>query len=162
MTTPNCVFCEIVAGRSPATFVEQWPDAVAFRPLTPVVEGHTLVIPRQHVADAADNPQVTALTMERAAQLAGRHDSFNIITSAGKAATQSIFHLHVHVVPRAPDDGLMTPWGTVYGDDPTAPHWCRVAAEEREHTADLRARLLALDHDYAQLRAQRLHEGDPS
>jgi diadenosine tetraphosphate (Ap4A) HIT family hydrolase len=53
--------------------------------------------------------------------------SWNIITSIGKAATQSIKHLHVHLVPRTEDDKLMVPWGTIYGDDPTAPHWCKVA-----------------------------------
>lgn len=125
----RCVFCEIVAGESPAQFIATWPDAVAFRPLGPVVPGHVLVIPRAHVADFVEDPAVTAATMRRAAQLAGTlgHDSANVITSMGRAATQSVFHLHIHVVPRAEDDQLMVPWGTVYGDDPQAPHWCRVA-----------------------------------
>ena len=50
----------------------------------------------------------------------------------GEAATQSVFHLHVHVVPRTADDNLMVPWGTVYGDDPRAPHWCAVAQQLRD------------------------------
>lgn len=123
----QCAFCAIVAGEAPATMVAEWPDAVAFRPLTPVTPGHALVVPRQHVADAAEDPEVFAATARRAAELAGQSPSSNIITSAGLAATQSVFHLHVHVVPRTADDGLMVPWGTVYGDDPTAPHWCRLA-----------------------------------
>jgi len=123
----SCVFCAIVAGSAPANIVEEWPDAIALTPLGPVVDGHVLVIPRQHVADLAALPQVTAATMYRAAQFAARHDAANVITSMGRAATQSVFHLHIHVVPRKTDDGLMVPWGTIHGDDPQAPHWCRVA-----------------------------------
>nr|WP_280393070.1 HIT domain-containing protein [Nocardia wallacei] len=123
-----CVFCEIVAGTAPATVVEEWPDALAIVPLGPVVDGHVLIIPREHVADFADSPEATAATMKRAAEYtAARHDSANVITSMGRAATQSVFHLHIHVVPRTADDELMVPWGTVYGDNPQAPHWCRVA-----------------------------------
>lgn len=129
----DCVFCEIVAGRSPADFVAWTNESVIFRPLGPVVDGHVLVIPRRHVADAAEAPAVTGETMKDAANYAAtRHPSFNIITSRGRAATQSVFHLHVHVVPRAEDDGLMVPWGTVYGDDPQAPHWCRTAQSLQE------------------------------
>lgn len=57
----------------------------------------------------------------------GTTPASNLITSAGAAATQSIDHLHIHFVPRKVDDGLMTPWGTIYGDEPSAPHWCRQA-----------------------------------
>lgn len=123
----DCVFCDIVTGTAPATIVEEWSDAIAIVPLGPVVDGHILVIPRQHVADLAALPQVTAAVMYRAAHYSQRHDSANIITSMGRAATQSIDHLHIHVVPRTTDDGLMVPWGTIHGDDPQAPHWCRVA-----------------------------------
>jgi histidine triad (HIT) family protein len=124
----ECVFCDIVAGDAPARIVAEWPDAIAFVPLGPVIDGHVLIVPREHVRDFADSPSATAATMRRAAEYAaGRHDSANLITSMGRAATQSVFHLHVHVVPRAVDDQLMVPWGTVYGDDPQAPHWCRVA-----------------------------------
>jgi histidine triad (HIT) family protein len=51
-----CVFCEIVAGRAPATVVREWDDALALVPLGPVVDGHTLVIPKQHVADFGETP----------------------------------------------------------------------------------------------------------
>lgn len=108
----GCVFCQIVAGNSPATVVESWPDALAIVPLGPVTEGHVLVIPRAHVRDFVEDPVVTAATMARAAQLAQTYDiaPANLITSAGREATQSIFHLHVHVVPRRENDGLALPW----------------------------------------------------
>jgi histidine triad (HIT) family protein len=106
----SCVFCAIAAGVAPANVVREWPDAVAFRPLNPVTDGHTLVIPRAHVDDAAVNPAVTALTMRRAAELAEGAGSLNLITSVGTAATQTVFHLHIHIVPREDGDGLSLPW----------------------------------------------------
>lgn len=107
----TCPFCDIIAGTAPATFLADWDDAVAILPrrggCTP---GHTLVIPRAHVADAGVDPAVTAATMARAAELAARLDNCNIITSRGAAATQKVFHLHIHVVPRVLGDGLALPW----------------------------------------------------
>lgn len=130
--TSDCVFCQIIWGTSPGKIIREWADAIALTPLTPVIHGHVLIIPKHHVAHAATDESITARTMGRAAEYATQYDSFNIITSAGRAATQSIDHLHIHVVPRTPDDQLMTPWGTIYGDDPTAPHWCRQAQELSE------------------------------
>lgn len=103
-----CVFCEIVAEREPAVFVRRWTDAVAIVPLEPVVEGHVLVIPRVHVIDATDHPDTTGMAFRRAASLA--LPPCNLITSAGREATQSVPHLHVHIVPRAENDGLALPW----------------------------------------------------
>lgn len=107
----TCVFCEIVADRAPATVVATWPEALAIVPLDPVVPGHVLVIPREHVADAAGEPTVTADAVYRAAQYARNQDlPFNLITSAGAEATQTVFHLHIHYVPRRDGDGLALPW----------------------------------------------------
>ena len=97
--------------------VWEWPDAVAFLPLDPVVQeerGHVLVVPRVHVRDFTVDPEVTAATSRRAAELgaelraAGR--DLNQITSAGPAATQTVPHLHLHVVTRRAEDGLHLPW----------------------------------------------------
>jgi histidine triad (HIT) family protein len=112
MTTdqPPCPFCEIVAGRAPAKIVEEWPEALAIAPLNPVVEGHVLVLPRMHVRDFVDHPVVSAATMRCAAELVAGMGSYNLITSKGRPATQSVFHLHLHLVPRAENDGLALPW----------------------------------------------------
>lgn len=126
----GCVFCDIVAGRAPATVVADWPGAIAIVPLCPVVDGHVLVIPRTHVTDAARNPLITGRTMLRAAEYAAAQGlPFNLITSAGREATQSVFHLHIHYVPRAAADQLMVPWGTLHGEDPKAPHNCKGMVE---------------------------------
>lgn len=106
-----CPFCEIVHGRAPAEVVSRWPDAIAIRPLDPVVDGHLLVIPRGHVDDALEDAIVTAAVMARAAELGRLYGcDLNLITSVGRAATQTVRHLHVHLVPRAEGDGLALPW----------------------------------------------------
>ncbi|GAA2587781.1 HIT domain-containing protein [Actinomadura fulvescens] len=106
----KCVFCEIIAGRAPASVVREWPEIIAIRPRHPVTPGHVLVIPHTHVSDVGVDPDVSARTMAAAAQLAGELDAANVITSRGAAATQTIRHLHLHVVPRQHGDGLPLPW----------------------------------------------------
>lgn len=105
----DCPFCEIVAGRAPAQVFHEWDDALAIVPLNPVVDGHLLVIPKVHVADVGHDPDISAATMRRAAQLAASQWC-NVITSRGRVATQSVFHLHLHLVPRSEGDLLSLPW----------------------------------------------------
>lgn len=108
---PDCPFCAIAAGEAPATIVREWPDALAIRPRSGGVnDSHVLVIPRVHVADAGVDPEVTAAVMRRAAELVRERPSANLITSKGLPATQSVFHLHVHVITRAANDGFPLPW----------------------------------------------------
>jgi histidine triad (HIT) family protein len=104
----SCVFCAILRGDAPADVVRMWNRAIAIRPLNPVTAGHLLVIPREHVRDASTAPDVTAYAMRCAVEIARR--PYNIITSAGAEATQTVFHLHLHVVPRFDGDGLALPW----------------------------------------------------
>jgi histidine triad (HIT) family protein len=106
--TTNCVFCDIVQGKAPATIVCEWEDALALVPLGPVTTGHVIVIPKVHVPDALADPQVSAIVMARASELAV--GPCNLIVNVGREATQSVFHLHLHIVPRAKDDGLALPW----------------------------------------------------
>jgi histidine triad (HIT) family protein len=104
----ECVFCQIVSGRAPAKIVQKWDEVIAIVPLLPVVEGHILVIPKRHVQDFRDVPHVSGKVMEAAASIAPYPS--NLITSAGQEATQSVYHLHLHIVPRAYNDGLALPW----------------------------------------------------
>jgi len=106
----RCAFCAILTGHTEAVIVSGWDDAIAIRPRRPVAEGHVLVLPRTHVPDASTDPALTAAVMARAAQLLAEHQAANLITSKGAPATQTVFHLHVHVVPRWPGDGLALPW----------------------------------------------------
>lgn len=118
----DCVFCDIVAGAAdpmPKHFSEMGAHSVVFEPLGPVTPGHLLVVPKRHVDNAAEDPNLTADVMRAAAVLAGKFPAANIITSIGAAATQTIFHLHIHVVPRRPGDGLILPWTNQHRPAPT-------------------------------------------
>lgn len=98
----DCVFCSM-----------SFPDTevLNIEPLNPVTKGHRIFIPKDHVRDFSENADVTIKTMYAAQQYAKEvGGDFNIITSAGKSATQSVFHLHVHFVPRTENDGLHLPW----------------------------------------------------
>ena len=86
-----------------------------FTPLNPIVEGHLLVVPVTQVVDFMDDPELTASTCAVAAIVAKSRKflhgcDFNLTTSAGAAATQTVFHLHIHLVPRYEGDGLTLPW----------------------------------------------------
>lgn len=88
----------------------RWLQAIAIRPRRPVVDGHLLVIPTAHVPDVGADPEVAAVAMAAAADLAAEHADCNVLTSRGRYATQTVYHLHIHVVPRAAGDGLPLPW----------------------------------------------------
>lgn len=105
---PSCVFCRIIAGNEPANIRHVWDYAIAIDPLKPLTSGHILVLPRVHVPDATTDPTVSAATMRAAAEIAT--PPCHLITSAGSTASQTVFHLHLHVVPRRDGDGLELRW----------------------------------------------------
>jgi histidine triad (HIT) family protein len=115
-----CDFCSIARGEDPATeVVAQSDDWVAFFPLNPATPGHTLIIPREHVRDLwAISPSRGSALMRAVVQVgqaierALSPDGMNLISSAGSAAEQSVFHLHLHVVPRWRHDGFGQIWPT--------------------------------------------------
>lgn len=104
----NCPFCgRIERGEYDACL----RSVGRFAPLNPVTRGHMLFVPLQHVQDASEMPWLTGDVFEEAARYAAAMNrDFNLITSTGDAATQTIRHLHVHYVPRAAGDGLPLPW----------------------------------------------------
>lgn len=105
----DCPFCARIAhGEYDAG--NQW--AVTFEPLNPVTPGHRLFVPRTHVEDALTRPPLTGHVMRYAAAWAEEHGlgACNFITSRGTEATQSVPHLHWHLVPRREGDGLALPW----------------------------------------------------
>jgi histidine triad (HIT) family protein len=107
----SCSFCEIIAGKLPVKIVAVWPHAIAIKPLNPVTEGHLLVLPREHVKDARENTVVTAEMALCATELAVKlYGDFNLIVNAGPDASQTVWHLHWHIVPRRAGDGLQLPW----------------------------------------------------
>lgn len=120
MTThdDSCDFCSIARGKDPtAEIVAVCDDWLAFFPINPATPGHTLIIPREHVPDLwAITPLRGATLMAavvqvgQAIQRALSPDGMNLISSAGSAAEQTVFHLHLHVVPRWRQDGFGQIW----------------------------------------------------
>lgn len=109
----DCVFCRILNdSNEPAEIVWSTVNSIGIVPLNPVTEGHVIIVPNVHVSDALEEPDVTGTTMHDAAWYAKSEGigPVNFITSVGREATQSVFHLHIHVVPRAENDGLALPW----------------------------------------------------
>jgi len=105
----DCPFCDRIAA---GEYDEEYDGIVDFEPLNPVTPGHRLVVPKIHVADALEDLAVSAEAMAYAANRAKAVglSSCNLITSAGTDATQTVFHLHIHIVPRHEGDGLALPW----------------------------------------------------
>jgi len=121
MTMLECPFCEIIMGiaRAETVLWDNDNDVVFFRPLNPVAPGHLLAVPYRHVTDFAESPDVTESVMRACAEFV-RPGDWNLITSKGRSATQTIFHLHVHLIPRSAGDGLTLPWtGQETTDDAT-------------------------------------------
>lgn len=106
--TEACPFCDLTQIAGP---IIEYGNVLVFTPLNPVVPGHRLVVPREHVADFAEDPRMAADVMAVASNLAWKAGgAFNIITSRGVEATQSVMHLHLHLIPRHEGDGLKLPW----------------------------------------------------
>ena len=107
----TCIFCAIVAGEAPARIVHETDDTLAFLDINPITEGHTLVIPKRHAADLHDiDPDDLAATA-RSAKVVARlltdrlgSDGVNLLHATGAAAWQTVFHLHIHVLPRLAGD----------------------------------------------------------
>ncbi|MFA9446216.1 HIT family protein [Egicoccus sp. AB-alg6-2] len=119
----DCIFCAIVAGDAPARIVHETERTVAFLDLNPATRGHTLVVPRAHARDIHDVAPADLAEVATAAQqvAAAAVDELgaagvNLIQSSGAAAFQTVFHLHLHVVPRYAEDGLVLPWVPAPGD----------------------------------------------
>lgn len=122
----SCVFCAIVAGEAPAIRIYEDDDYLAILDIRPIVRGHTLVIPKKHTVDLTDTPADTIADLvrigQRIAQAARaselRADGNNIAINDGKAAFQSVFHIHLHVAPRKSGDKLSFAKGLVVRRDP--------------------------------------------
>ena len=114
----DCTFCRIGRGEHPSIeTIAEGTNWIAFFPLEPAVPGHTLVIPRAHHADLWAVPVALAAELVEAVIEVGHAidtaltpEGMNLITSAGSAAEQSVFHVHLHVVPRWNDDGFGRIW----------------------------------------------------
>jgi histidine triad (HIT) family protein len=113
----DCIFCAIAGGTMPAERVYEDEHTVAFLDIAPACDGHILVIPRAHsddihTADPANLAAVAATVQKMAARVSGAlaAEGVSVVQSNGRAAGQTVFHYHVHVLPRFPGDGVLMPW----------------------------------------------------
>lgn len=115
---PDCAFCGIARRDDPhAREVYRDEQVVAFFPTEPAVLGHTMVVPREHIRDvwslsedAAAHLARATVRLAAAVRLALEPEGLNIIQSNGKVATQTVFHLHVHLLPRWAGDAVGSIW----------------------------------------------------
>jgi len=113
----ECVFCKVVAGELPAQIVEEDERTVAFMDISPGTRGHMLVVPRRHARDVLEvEPEDLHATLDTVQRMARRvverlgAEGVNILNSRGAIAWQTVFHFHVHVIPRYEGDRLRPPW----------------------------------------------------
>jgi histidine triad (HIT) family protein len=119
----DCIFCAIVAGEMPASVIASDERAIAITDINPATRGHALVIPRAHSQDIHDiDADDLAAVIALAQLVAGRArrnlgaEGVNLLHSAGRAAWQTVFHFHMHVIPRYDGDPLVLPWVPAPGE----------------------------------------------
>ncbi len=123
MGESDCIFCKIIAGDLPGQIVDQDERTVAFMDINPATRGHALVVPRRHARNLLEiEPDELAAVSLAAQRLARRiterlePEGVNLLNSCGAAAWQTVFHFHVHVIPRYAHDPLKLPWTPAEGD----------------------------------------------
>jgi histidine triad (HIT) family protein len=120
---PDCIFCKIVARELPSQVIAEDERTIAFMDVAPATRGHLLVIPREHSANLWEiDPEDLAATARAAQVLAKRvrdrlgADGVNLLNACGPLAWQTVFHFHIHVVPRYAGDPLKLMWIPAPGD----------------------------------------------
>jgi histidine triad (HIT) family protein len=120
---PNCIFCKIVAGTIPCFKLFEDDETIAFLDINPGNDGHALAIPKAHHPDVYSLPPALIGAVARTAQRVAvavrkalKPDGVNLVQANGKGAEQSVFHFHLHVLPRRVGDDLKLNWGHRPGD----------------------------------------------
>jgi histidine triad (HIT) family protein len=123
MSDDDCIFCKIAAGELPAQIVDEDERTISFMDISPATSGHALVIPRRHAMDVFDIDPADLTAVALAAQRVAKRaleklgaDGVNLLNSSRRAAWQTVFHFHIHVIPRYADDPLRLPWIPTPGD----------------------------------------------
>jgi histidine triad (HIT) family protein len=123
VSDPDCIFCKIIAGELPSQIIAEDERTVTFMDISPATRGHALVVPRQHARDLLEIDQEDLKAVILAAQRLAQRvhdrlgaDGVNLLNSRGRAAWQTVFHFHMHVIPRYANDPLQLPWTPSPGD----------------------------------------------
>ena len=113
----NCIFCKIAAGEIPSTTLYEDQDFRVILDLGPASKGHALILPKEHYANIYEIPdELASKAIILAKKMAGimtralNCDGFNIVQNNGEPAGQTVFHFHVHLIPRYEDDQVGLTW----------------------------------------------------
>ena len=112
MKEENCIFCKIADGEIPSKTIYEDEEFRVILDISPATKGHALIIPKEHYADLYQIPEETAAHAMKLAKKLASHmtkrlgcDGFNLVQNNGEAAGQTVFHVHMHLIPRDHDDG---------------------------------------------------------
>ncbi|EZH68003.1 protein hit [Bacillaceae bacterium JMAK1] len=132
----NCVFCKIIAGDIPSTKVYEDETCVAFFDISQVTKGHTLLIPKTHEENIFELQEETAASLMKNAPKIARalKEQFgsvgmNLVNNNGEAASQTVFHYHLHFIPRYGDDEIYSNWDQNQGDKLSTDEMQKIAAQ---------------------------------
>ena len=132
----DCIFCKIAAGIIPSACVYEDDDFRAILDIAPAAKGHILLLPKKHCANLFEIDDVTASKalsvaskIAKAQKTAFNADGINLLQNNGEAAGQSVFHLHIHLIPRYDNDSVTIPWE----------HLSYAEGEAEEYAAKIRA-----------------------
>jgi diadenosine tetraphosphate (Ap4A) HIT family hydrolase len=139
LSSGDCVFCRILAGRAPASIVHRDDRSCAFMDIRPVNTGHVLVMPTSHAASLAELDAEVGADLfrlgQRVAAALRRSDldceGVNLLLADGAVAGQEIFHVHLHVIPRHRGDGSGFRFGASAAPPPGRPELDRIAGKLR-------------------------------
>ena len=122
----QCIYCEILNGNSPASFVYQDDTVVAFLDIQPITQGHVLVVPREHATLMSNVNETVAMRSFRVARMLSSvvrgtlgATGVNLFVADGESAFQDVPHFHVHVIPRYPNDGFGLTFPDRYAQPPS-------------------------------------------
>ena len=133
----DCIFCKIANGVFGSATVYEDDDFRAVLDIAPAAKGHVLILPKKHMPDLlAIEPDVAEKALKVASKIANAQkkalgcDGVNLLQNSGEAAWQSVFHLHIHLIPRYTDDGVQIPWKTLsYADGEAEEYAAKIRAE---------------------------------
>lgn len=120
MRDENCIFCKIAAGEIPSRTIYEDDSFRVIMDISPAAKGHAIILPKNHAADIFELPDedaskilIVAKKVASAMKKALKCDGVNILQNNGEVAGQTVFHLHVHVIPRYQDDQVKIKWSPI-------------------------------------------------
>lgn len=132
MIDNNCIFCKIAAGIIPSATVYEDDDFRAILDIAPAAKGHILLLPKRHMPDIFGIEEETAKKalgvvsrLASAMKEALSCDGVNVLQNNGTAGWQSVFHLHIHIIPRFENDNISFPWKTLAYDEAEAEEYAK-------------------------------------